>query len=68
MCLETERDEDDVESIAVDIRETEKPNLSGWSAKRRWRRVLLPTPDGPDMTSGRRKSGRGDMVCILFVE
>lgn len=36
-------------------RETEKPNLSGNSAKRRFKRVLLPTPDGPDSTSGRRK-------------
>ena len=43
------------------VRDTLKPNLSGYSAKRRLRRVLFPTPDGPDMSSGRRKSGRGGM-------
>lgn len=43
-------------------RETLKPNLSGYSAKRRLSRVLLPTPEGPDMRRGRKKSGRGDMA------
>lgn len=37
-------------------RETLNPNLSGYSAKRRWTRVLLPTPEGPERTSGRRKA------------
>ena len=44
------------EEIGWCARETLKPNLSGNSAKRRWRRVLLPTPDGPEMTRGRPKS------------
>lgn len=57
----------DVQSQGADrsagcSRDTLNPNLSGNSAKRRWSRVLLPTPDGPDMTKGRRKSGRGDMA------
>lgn len=38
------------------VRETLNPNLSGNSEKRRWRRVLFPTPEGPDMTRGRLKS------------
>lgn len=33
--------------------ETEKPNVSGWSAKRRLSMVDLPEPEGPDMTIGR---------------
>ena len=45
-----------------DVRETLKPNLSGYSLKRRVRREDFPTPDGPEMTRGRRKSARGDMV------
>jgi hypothetical protein len=47
--------------MEVDARDTLKPNLSGNSAKRRLMRVPLPTPDGPETTRGRRKSGRGDM-------
>jgi len=37
----------------ADIRETENPNVSGCSAKRRFRIVDLPEPEGPDMTIGR---------------
>jgi hypothetical protein len=44
-----------------DIRDTLKANFFGNSAKRRLMRVPLPTPDGPETTRGRRKSGRGDM-------
>lgn len=35
------------------VRETEKPNISGWAAKRRLRIVDLPVPEGPDITIGR---------------
>lgn len=45
----------ELEGVKGVLRETLKPNLSGNSAKRRFRRVLLPTPDGPDRTRGRRK-------------
>lgn len=38
-----------------DGRDTLNPNLSGYSAKRRLSRVLLPTPEGPDMSKGRAK-------------
>lgn len=48
-------------------RDTLKPNLSGNSAKRRVSSVLLPTPDGPDMTRGRRKSARGAMLAVVFL-
>lgn len=48
------------------IRETLKPNLSGNSVKRRWSRVLFPTPEGPESTSGRKKSGKGGMAAICF--
>ncbi len=48
------------------IRETLKPNLSGNSAKRRCSRVLFPTPEGPESTSGRKKSGKGGMAAICF--
>ncbi len=37
----------------LDVRETEKPKVSGWSAKRRLRIVVLPEPEGPDITIGR---------------
>lgn len=36
-----------------DVRETEKPNVSGCSKKRRLRIVDLPEPEGPEMTIGR---------------
>lgn len=36
----------------MDVRDTLKPNLSGNSEKRRCNRVLFPTPEGPEMTSG----------------
>ena len=42
-------------------RETLKPNLSGCPLNKRDSSVLLPTPDGPEITRGRKKSGRGDM-------
>ena len=41
------------------VRETEKANLSGNSAKRRLRRVLLPVPEGPERTRGRKKFLKG---------
>lgn len=34
------------------LRETEKPNLSGYSAKRRLSIVDLPVPLGPEMMIG----------------
>lgn len=34
-------------------RETENPNLLGYSAKSRLRSVDLPAPEGPDTTTGR---------------
>jgi len=37
----------------TDIRETENPNVSGYSAKRRFKIVDLPEPEGPEMTIGR---------------
>lgn len=37
----------------ADVRETEKPKVSGWSAKRRLRIVDLPEPEGPEITIGR---------------
>lgn len=36
-----------------DERDTENPNVSGNSAKRRFSRVDLPVPEGPDTTIGR---------------
>lgn len=39
--------------MAANERETEKPKVSGWSAKRRLRIVDLPEPEGPEMTIGR---------------
>ena len=47
--------------VKQNARDTLKPNLSGNSAKRRVSRELLPTPEGPEMTRGRRKSVKGDM-------
>ena len=38
-------------------RETEKPKVLGWSAKRRFRIVDLPEPEGPEMTIGRYLCG-----------
>ena len=35
------------------VRETEKPKVFGWSAKRRLRMVDLPEPEGPEITMGR---------------
>lgn len=35
------------------VREMEKPNVSGWAAKRRLRIVDLPVPEGPEITIGR---------------
>lgn len=40
--------------VGWDVRETEKPKVSGWSLKRRVRIVDLPVPEGPDITIGRR--------------
>jgi len=54
-----------MEKIKESARETLKPNFSGYSAKRRWRSVLLPTPDGPESRSGRRKSLVITKVCDL---
>lgn len=34
--------------------ETLKPNLSGYSAKRRFSRVDFPVPLGPEITTGRK--------------
>ena len=48
---------ENVEGVVIvgwDVRETEKPNVSGWSLKRRVRIVDLPEPEGPDITIGRR--------------
>lgn len=42
-----------------------KPNLLGNSEKRRLISVPLPTPDGPETTRGRKKSGRGDMRGVM---
>lgn len=49
----------------TNLRDTLNPNLLGWSANRRWRRVLFPTPDGPDSTRGRRISL--DMVKMVRI-
>lgn len=35
------------------MREMENPNVSGYSANSRLRRVDFPAPDGPEMTIGR---------------
>lgn len=43
----------------LDVRETEKPKVSGWSLKRRVRIVDLPEPEGPEITIGRRVWGAG---------
>ncbi len=48
---------------SIDLRETEKPNLSGNSAKRRLRRVDFPTPLGPETTRGRKNSDIWQ-VCV----
>ena len=45
--------------MGFDVRETEKPKVSGWSLKRRVRIVDLPEPEGPDITIGRRVWGAG---------
>ena len=37
--------------------ETLKPNVSGCADMRRWRRVDLPVPDGPETTIGRSLDG-----------
>ena len=37
----------------ADERETEKPKVSGWLAKRRVSIVDFPDPEGPEMTMGR---------------
>ncbi len=39
--------------MIMDSRETEKPNMSGYSAKRRLRSVDFPAPLGPETTIGR---------------
>lgn len=39
--------------IKIHIRETEKPNLSGYSAKSFFKRVDFPVPEGPETTIGR---------------
>jgi hypothetical protein len=40
----------------VEIRETENPNIEGWLSKSRLSNVDLPTPEGPDITIGRRST------------
>ena len=48
---------ENVEGVVIvgwDVRETEKPKVSGWSLNRRVRIVDLPEPEGPDITIGRR--------------
>lgn len=42
-----------------------KPNFSGYSAKRRFRRVLLPVPLGPETTTG-RNFWTGFVVSFAF--
>ena len=46
-----------------EVRETLKPNVSGWSAKRRFRIVDLPAPLGPEITMG-----RGEECMVVEVE
>lgn len=48
------------------LRETEKPKVEGWVAKRRLRMVDFPAPEGPEMTIGRRMSGTGGGFLISF--
>jgi hypothetical protein len=36
------------------VRETEKPKISGYLAKSRFKRVDFPAPEGPEITIGRR--------------
>ena len=43
------------------LRETLKPNLSGWSANSFFRSVDFPVPDGPKTTSGLENELRGDI-------
>lgn len=40
-------------SLGAALRETEKPKVSGNSAKSLFRRVDFPVPEGPDTTTGR---------------
>ena len=44
------------------VRDTLKPNWSGWSPKRRAMRVPFPTPDGPNTTKG-RVNDMGSQEC-----
>ena len=46
--------------VVCDSREIEKPKVFGWSLKRRLRRVDLPAPEGPDMTT------RGYFCAVLL--
>lgn len=39
--------------VHLNIRETLKPNLSGYAAKILFNSVLLPTPEGPNITTAR---------------
>ncbi len=48
----------------MNSRETEKPNVSGYSEKRRLRSVDFPAPLGPETTIGR---GGGGLVVVVAV-
>ena len=49
----------------LDVRETEKPKVSGWSLNRRVRIVDLPEPEGPDITIGRRVWSAGLLEGVI---
>ena len=49
-----------------EVRETEKPNVSGCAAKRRFRIVDLPVPDGPEITTGRGGMVVGAIVVMVL--
>jgi hypothetical protein len=51
-----EFDQCGVGKIRKDVRETLNPKSSGKSVKRRRSKELFPTPEGPETTSGRKKS------------
>lgn len=49
----------------------ENPNVSGWAAKRRFRIVDFPEPEGPEITIGRCSwvagRGEGKVIRLIYV-
>lgn len=46
--------------------DTLNANVPGCVSRSFWANVPLPTPEGPEMTIGRRSGGAASCQCLLF--